>query len=116
MFLDPNALESGLCRRVPMSMFYHRKSSYLLALRAWCENHHRGLYKPDFWPWPISDECTKRFRSTNSVAMTPRAIWDSAFEDFSALSSMKSRPPLAEAAKERWCGFASKVYRLLTVL
>eukprot|EP00189_Rhodosorus_marinus_P009142 CAMPEP_0184754330 /NCGR_PEP_ID=MMETSP0315-20130426/44565_1 /TAXON_ID=101924 /ORGANISM="Rhodosorus marinus, Strain UTEX LB 2760" /LENGTH=800 /DNA_ID=CAMNT_0027233747 /DNA_START=206 /DNA_END=2605 /DNA_ORIENTATION=+ len=102
MFLDPNTLESGLFRRVPMSMFYHRKSSYLLALRAWCENHHRGLYKPDFWPWPISDECTKRFRSTNSVSTTPRAIWDSAVEEFSALSSLKSRQPLAEAAKERW--------------
>eukprot|EP00180_Rhodochaete_pulchella_P000675 Plantae.Rhodophyta-Rhodochaete_pulchella.ctg15038.p1 GENE.Plantae.Rhodophyta-Rhodochaete_pulchella.ctg15038~~Plantae.Rhodophyta-Rhodochaete_pulchella.ctg15038.p1 ORF type:complete len:783 (-),score=113.47 Plantae.Rhodophyta-Rhodochaete_pulchella.ctg15038:2726-5074(-) len=67
LFLDPNALELNLWSGNASSMVYHRKASYMLALRAWCENHHGEDYVPEFWPWPISADDSRRFSHALSL-------------------------------------------------
>jgi len=40
---------------------YHRKASYLLAMRAWCVRNHGMTYTPVFWPFPVRPEDKRRF-------------------------------------------------------
>ncbi len=61
LFMDPNSLELNLWSGDTASILYHRKASYLLAMRAWCEKHHGDEYVPEFWPFPVSQDDTKRF-------------------------------------------------------
>lgn len=71
LFIDPNSLELNMWTGDVASILYHRKASYLLAMRAWCERHHGDEYMPEFWPFPVSKDDTRRFqhamvRSTKS--------------------------------------------------
>lgn len=73
LFIDPNSLELNLWSGDVASILYHRKASYLLAMRAWCERHHGDEYLPEFWPFPVSKDDTRRFehalvRSTGAAA------------------------------------------------
>lgn len=61
LFIDPNSLELNLWSGDVASILYHRKASYLLAMRAWCERHHGDGYVPEFWPFPVSKDDTRRF-------------------------------------------------------
>lgn len=62
LFIDPNSLELNLWSGDAASILYHRKASYLLAMRAWCERHHGDEYVPEFWPFPVSKDDTRRFQ------------------------------------------------------
>lgn len=62
LFIDPNSLELNMWSGDVASILYHRKASYLLAMRAWCERHHGDEYLPEFWPFPVSKDDTKRFQ------------------------------------------------------
>ena len=62
LFMDPNSLELNLWSGDTASILYHRKASYLLAMRAWCEKHHGSEYVPEFWAFPVSQDDTKRFQ------------------------------------------------------
>lgn len=71
LFIDPTSLELNFWSGDVASILYHRKASYLLAMRAWCERHHGNEYLPEFWPFPVSKDDTRRFqhamiRSTGS--------------------------------------------------
>jgi triacylglycerol lipase len=72
LFIDPNSLELKLWSGEVASILYHRKASYLLAMRAWCERHHGDEYVPEFWPFPVSKDDTRRFEHVmvRSVAGT----------------------------------------------
>jgi len=61
LFLDPNSLELNLWSGDAASFLYHRKASYLLAMRAWCTRHHGAGYKPEFMPFPVSADDSRRF-------------------------------------------------------
>jgi len=61
MFIDPSALELKLWSGSTAGLAYHRKASYLLAMRAWCVRNHRKTYTPAFWPFPVRDEDRQRF-------------------------------------------------------
>lgn len=74
LFIDPNSLELNMWSGDVASILYHRKASYLLAMRAWCERHHGDEYLPEFWPFPVSKDDTRRFqhamvRSCNRVGL-----------------------------------------------
>lgn len=62
LFIDPNSLELNMWSGDVASILYHRKASYLLAMRAWCERHHGDEYMPEFWPFPVSKDDTRRFQ------------------------------------------------------
>lgn len=62
LFIDPNSLELNMWSGDVASILYHRKASYLLAMRAWCERHHGDEYVPEFWPFPVSEDDTRRFQ------------------------------------------------------
>lgn len=62
LFIDPNSLELNMWSGDVASILYHRKASYLLAMRAWCERHHGDEYLPEFWPFPVSKDDTRRFQ------------------------------------------------------
>eukprot|EP00172_Hildenbrandia_rubra_P001245 Plantae.Rhodophyta-Hildenbrandia_rubra.ctg17902.p1 GENE.Plantae.Rhodophyta-Hildenbrandia_rubra.ctg17902~~Plantae.Rhodophyta-Hildenbrandia_rubra.ctg17902.p1 ORF type:complete len:675 (-),score=48.16 Plantae.Rhodophyta-Hildenbrandia_rubra.ctg17902:792-2816(-) len=61
LFIDPNSLEMKHWHGDPASILYHRKASYLLAMKAWCRNHHRETYEPHFWQFPYTSEDSRRF-------------------------------------------------------
>eukprot|EP00188_Purpureofilum_apyrenoidigerum_P001342 Plantae.Rhodophyta-Purpureofilum_apyrenoidigerum.ctg17283.p1 GENE.Plantae.Rhodophyta-Purpureofilum_apyrenoidigerum.ctg17283~~Plantae.Rhodophyta-Purpureofilum_apyrenoidigerum.ctg17283.p1 ORF type:complete len:818 (-),score=148.80 Plantae.Rhodophyta-Purpureofilum_apyrenoidigerum.ctg17283:91-2544(-) len=61
LFIDPNALELKLWSGEKPGMLYHRKASYLLAMRAWCDINHGEEYVPEFWAWPFSPDDSRRF-------------------------------------------------------
>lgn len=62
LFIDPNSLELKMWSGDVASILYHRKASYLLAMRAWCKRHHGDEYVPEFWPFPVSKDDTRRFQ------------------------------------------------------
>lgn len=62
LFIDPNSLELNMWSGDVASILYHRKASYLLAMRAWCDRHHGDEYMPEFWPFPVSKDDTRRFQ------------------------------------------------------
>uniref|UniRef100_A0A7S1XI20 Fungal lipase-type domain-containing protein n=1 Tax=Erythrolobus australicus TaxID=1077150 RepID=A0A7S1XI20_9RHOD len=75
LFLDPNALELKIWHGDASSVLYHRKASYLLAMRGWCELNHGDEYVPEFWPWPVSADDSKRFESIyQKSASTGRSV------------------------------------------
>lgn len=61
MYIDPSALESRPWTGEAAVFAYHRKASYMLAMRAWCVRHHGMTYTPAFWPFPIREEDQRRF-------------------------------------------------------
>lgn len=62
LFIDPSALEIIFWHSQSASIVHHRKACYLLALKAWCDS--RGDYVPNLWPFPISENDSRRFVST----------------------------------------------------
>jgi len=60
LFVDPDALETRLWHRPAASIVHHRKATYLLALRAWCDKHH-GKAAHGFWSFPVSKADSKRY-------------------------------------------------------
>lgn len=76
LFIDPNSLELNMWSGDVASILYHRKASYLLAMRAWCERHHGDEYVPEFWPFPVSKDDTRRFQHCMVRSGTPTASRD----------------------------------------
>ena len=62
MLIDPNALEMLFWNSQGASIVHHRKSCYMLALKAWCESIGSELI-PNFWPFPVSAEDSRKFES-----------------------------------------------------
>jgi Lipase (class 3) len=67
LFIDPDSLEVKLWHTMPASLAYHRKSSYLLSMRAWCFRYHGQNFIPNFWPFPISADDSRRFEQIVSM-------------------------------------------------
>lgn len=67
LFIDPNSMEMSLWGKQAQSLLYHRKSSYLLAMKSWCNRHDSGAYKPPFWKWPVAADDTRRFPDADRV-------------------------------------------------
>lgn len=65
MFIDPSSLELKLWSGSTSGFAYHRKASYLLAMKAWCVQHHKMTYTPVFWPFPVHEEDYQRFAAAN---------------------------------------------------
>lgn len=63
MIIDPSALEQRPWSGETAGIAYHRKASYLLAMRAWCVRNHGMTYTPVFWPFPVHPEDERRFAS-----------------------------------------------------
>lgn len=61
MIIDPSALEHRPWSGEAAGFAYHRKASYLLAMRAWCVRNHGMTYTPNFWPFPVRPEDERRF-------------------------------------------------------
>lgn len=61
MLIDPDALEHRPWTGEAAGFAYHRKASYLLAMRAWCVRNHGLTYTPVFWPFPVRPEDERRF-------------------------------------------------------
>lgn len=61
LFIDPNSLELSIGDGDATSLIYHRKASYLLAMRSWCKRYNNGSYEPNFWDWPFSSDDRKRW-------------------------------------------------------
>eukprot|EP00190_Bangiopsis_sp_CCMP1999_P002900 CAMPEP_0198736522 /NCGR_PEP_ID=MMETSP1475-20131203/66274_1 /TAXON_ID= ORGANISM="Unidentified sp., Strain CCMP1999" /NCGR_SAMPLE_ID=MMETSP1475 /ASSEMBLY_ACC=CAM_ASM_001111 /LENGTH=107 /DNA_ID=CAMNT_0044500343 /DNA_START=68 /DNA_END=391 /DNA_ORIENTATION=- len=106
---------------MPVNMVYHRKSSYLLAMRAWCENHHGGIYKPMFWPWPVPSDDSKHFRSLQSDAsgfenpLSARSVISSKFCDYRAILNSRPRPHIPPEVLKRWENLVSQIYLLQSI-
>lgn len=61
MIIDPSDLERRPWSGEAAGFAYHRKASYLLAMRAWCVRNHGMTYTPIFWPFPVRPEDERRF-------------------------------------------------------
>ncbi|CAN8072398.1 unnamed protein product [Agarophyton chilense] len=61
LFIDPNSLELSIWSGDSLSFVHHRKASYLLAMRSWCNRHESGAYRPQFWNWPFSSDDERRW-------------------------------------------------------
>ena len=61
LIIDPSDLERRPWSGEAAGFAYHRKASYLLAMRAWCVRNHRRTYTPVFWPFPVRPEDERRF-------------------------------------------------------
>lgn len=71
LFIDPNSLELSMWNGDGTSFVYHRKASYLFAMRSWCSRHDNGVYKPPFWDWPYSaDDCRRWPDAGSTIART----------------------------------------------
>jgi len=86
LFIDPNALELKLWHGEAASVLYHRKASYMLAIKAWCELHHGDTYLPEFWPWPVSDDDSRRFEHALTLKLSSKGY------DSKRVSSTKEGP------------------------
>lgn len=73
LFIDPSALEIIFWHSQAASIVHHRKACYLLALKAWCDS--RGDYVPNLWPFPISENDSRRFVSTFRKTPSATATW-----------------------------------------
>lgn len=75
LFIDPSALEIIFWHSQTASIIHHRKACYLLALKAWCDQ--RADYIPKFWPFPVSENDSRKFDSTfrkpNTQSGTPQS-------------------------------------------
>ncbi|CAN8067222.1 unnamed protein product [Agarophyton chilense] len=63
LFIDPSALEMIFWHSQTASIVHHRKACYLLAIDAWCKSLGTD-YKPDFWPFPVSENDSRKFVTT----------------------------------------------------
>lgn len=63
LFIDPSALEIIFWHSPPASLIHHRKAWYMLSLKTWCTNRLDD-YRPDFWPFPVSANDSRRFEIT----------------------------------------------------
>lgn len=61
MLIDPSALEQRPWSGEAAGFAYHRKASYMLAMRAWCVRNHEMTYTPVFWPFPVRPDDERRF-------------------------------------------------------
>lgn len=61
MFIEPWELQLKLWSGSTAGLAYHRKASYLLAIRAWCVKKHKRTYMPAFWPFPVREDDIQRF-------------------------------------------------------
>lgn len=61
LLIDPNLLELSMWNGDGTSLVYHTKSSYLLAMKSWCNRNDNGAYKPPFWDWPFSRHDERRW-------------------------------------------------------
>lgn len=106
LFIDPNALEMKHWHGDPASLLYHRKASYLLAMKAWCNKHHRETYEPHFWAFPINYEDSRRFPS--AVRKTARDASREGRRRIMSLDAMvdaldrKKRIDVSEYALSNW--------------
>ena len=66
LFIDPSALERKLWSGTTAGLGYHRKASYMLAMRSWCEQKHKKTYTPLFFDFPVSDQDLLRFEGAGS--------------------------------------------------
>lgn len=129
LFIDPNSLELNLWSGDVASILYHRKASYLLAMRAWCERHHGDEYLPEFWPFPVSKDDTRRFehamvRSTgpngpashglapkpSSNPLTKRSRMRQLDAMIDALEGSDG-PPVSDEVAANWERFAASLIR-----
>jgi triacylglycerol lipase len=90
MLIDPNVLEQLHWSSKSASFAYHRKASYMLAMRAWCVRNHGKSYVPEFWPFPVSGDDKKRFQSALEPAdmdtvAAPRAMVPSRIIELDAM-------------------------------
>ncbi|KAI0557956.1 Lipase domain protein [Gracilaria domingensis] len=67
LFIDPNSLELSMWSGDSLSFVHHRKASYLLAMRSWCNRHEKGAYRPLFWSWPFSADDERRWPAAIST-------------------------------------------------
>ncbi|KAI0556615.1 Lipase domain protein [Gracilaria domingensis] len=67
LFTDPNSLELSMCSGDSLSFVHHRKASYLLAMRCWCNRHEKGAYRHLFWSWPFSADDERRWLAVIST-------------------------------------------------
>jgi triacylglycerol lipase len=98
LFIDPNSLELNLWSGDVASILYHRKASYLLAMRAWCERHHGDEYLPEFWPFPVSKDDTRRFEHAmvRSMSQTSQGLHDGPLS-----GRVRERPLLTKRSRLR---------------
>ncbi|KAJ8901643.1 hypothetical protein NDN08_003850 [Rhodosorus marinus] len=76
LFLDPTALELKLWSGEKPGMLFHRKASYLLAMRTWCDINHGEEYVPEFWAWPFSPNDSRRFsHAVNTASSSASAAY-----------------------------------------
>lgn len=116
LFIDPNSLELNMWSGDVASILYHRKASYLLAMRAWCERHHGDEYLPEFWPFPVSKDDTKRFqhamvRSTTKSGLmgSPRNLGNKRARILhldAMVDALRENPDLKPDVVERWTRLA----------
>lgn len=111
LFIDPNSLELNMWSGDVASILYHRKASYLLGMRAWCERHHGDEYLPEFWPFPVSKDDTRRFqhamvRSSKSGglggAYRPVANKRARILRLDAMVDALEGPALSDGVQKRW--------------
>ncbi|KAI0565321.1 Lipase domain protein [Gracilaria domingensis] len=76
LFIDPSALEMIFWHSQTASIVHHRKACYLLAIDAWCKNLGTD-YKPDFWPFPVSENDSRKFATTFQKPNSRRANYTS---------------------------------------
>jgi Lipase (class 3) len=67
MLIDPNVLEQLHWSSNSAGFAYHRKASYMLAMRAWCVRNHGKSYVPEFWPFPVYEDDRRRFQNAMNM-------------------------------------------------
>ncbi|KAJ8902708.1 hypothetical protein NDN08_006028 [Rhodosorus marinus] len=59
LLLDPSHLDVHINQQKRALLRSHKKSSYLIALKSWCEKQHGDLYMPTFLAFPVKDGSSK---------------------------------------------------------
>uniref|UniRef100_A0A6T6NJ98 Fungal lipase-type domain-containing protein n=1 Tax=Rhodosorus marinus TaxID=101924 RepID=A0A6T6NJ98_9RHOD len=59
LLLDPSHLDVHINQQKGALLRSHKKSSYLIALKRWCEKQHGDLYMPTFLAFPVKDGSSK---------------------------------------------------------
>ena len=68
LFIDPSSFELKHWHGDRPSILYHRKASYMLAMRLWSKKHHGESFEPHFWDFPYTAEDSQRFAGANTVS------------------------------------------------
>lgn len=73
LFLDPNSLELNIWSGEKVSVSFHTKTSYQLAMHAWCDQAHDDQFDPGFWFEvsncdPLRKRITPRSRKVNRLS------------------------------------------------